>query len=70
MLENHSLQLWGKNIEEEMLRQQQRHVSYPVNLGVLQQELHDLCVASSGCKVQRGAELAIQQVWITVPFLQ
>lgn len=45
-------------------------VSYPVDLGVQQQQLHDLCVASSGCKVQRGAELAVQQVWITVPFLQ
>lgn len=45
------------------------HISYPVNLRVLQQELHYLCVASSGCKVQRGAELAVQQVWITVTFL-
>lgn len=46
------------------------HVSYPVNLWVLQQQLHYLCVTSSGCKVQRGAELAVQQVWITVTFLQ
>lgn len=46
------------------------HVSYPVDLSVLQQKLHYLCVTSSGCKVQRGAELAIQQVWITVTFLQ
>ena len=47
-----------------------REVSYPVDLGVLQQELHYLGVASSGCKVQRGAELAVEQVWITVSFLQ
>lgn len=44
--------------------------SYPVNLRVLQQELHYLCMASSGCKVQRGAELAVQQVWITVTFFE
>lgn len=47
-----------------------KDVSYPVDLGVLQQELHYLCVASSGREVQRGAELAVEQVWITVTFLQ
>lgn len=47
-----------------------RHVSYPVDLRMLQQELHYLCVASSGCEVQRGAELAVEQVRITVTFLQ
>lgn len=45
-------------------------VSYPVDLRVLQQELHDLCVASSGRKVQRRAELAVKQVRITITFLQ
>lgn len=43
---------------------------YPVDLRVLQEELRNLCVASSSCKVQRGAELAIQQVWIAVTFLK
>lgn len=43
---------------------------YPVDLRVLQQQLDDLCVASSGCKVQGGAELAVQQVGITVTLLQ
>ncbi|TNN47414.1 hypothetical protein EYF80_042417 [Liparis tanakae] len=47
-----------------------RLVSYPVDLGVLQQELHDLGVASPGRKVQRRAQLAVQQVGITVPLLQ
>lgn len=51
-------------------RQHKHHVSYPVDLRVLQQELHYLCVASSGCKVQRGAELAIEQVRVTVSLLQ
>lgn len=45
-------------------------MSYPVDLRVLQQELHYLRVASSGCKVQRGAELAIEQVRVTVALLQ
>lgn len=44
--------------------------SYPVDLRLLQQKLHDLCVASSGCKVKRGAELAVEQVWIAVALLQ
>lgn len=46
------------------------HVSYPIDLRMLQQELHYLCMASSGCEVKRGAELAIEQVWIAVTFLQ
>lgn len=44
--------------------------SYPVDLRLLQQKLHDLRVASSGCKVKRGAELAVEQVWIAVALLQ
>lgn len=46
------------------------HVSYPVDLWLLQQKLHYLCMASSGCKVKRGAELAVEQVWIAVALLQ
>ena len=51
-------------------KKRRRHISYPIDLRVLQQELHDLRVTSSGCEVQRGAELTVQQVRITVPFLQ
>lgn len=44
--------------------------SYPVDFRLLQQELHNFSVSPSGCKVQRGAELPVQQVRIAVPFLQ
>lgn len=60
----------GKKLRGTQQMLGKRHVSYPVDLGVLQQELHDLCVAPPGCEVQRGAELAVQQVGITVTFLQ
>lgn len=46
------------------------HFSYPVDLRLLQQELHDFRVPSSGCKVERGAELPVEQVWIAATFLQ
>lgn len=52
------------------LVQKQRLVPNPVNLRMLQQQLHDLGVASSSREVQGGAELAVQHVWITVPLLQ
>lgn len=45
-------------------------MTHPVYIRVLKQELHNLGVASSSCKVQGGAELSIQQVGVAIPFLQ